>query len=113
MLSTLTRASRYTLAAIVAATSISVHAQTSSSGTLEEIVVTAQKREQNSQDIGISLSAVTGNDLNSVGAAAAADITKSMPAVVLLGPRQVGKTTLAQEIAAARVTTSTAPPRAD
>src|SRR3984885_9242455 len=86
MLSTLTRASRYTLAAIVAATSISVHAQTSSSGTLEEIVVTAQKREQNSQDIGISLSAITGNDLNSVGAAAATDITKSMPAVVLTQP---------------------------
>src|SRR5882724_677907 len=85
MLSTLTRTSRYTLAAIVAATSISVHAQTSS-GTLEEIVVTAQKREQNSQDIGISLSAITGNDLNSVGAAAATDITKSMPAVVLTQP---------------------------
>ena len=30
---------------------------------LEEIVVTAQKREQNSQDIGISLSAITGADL--------------------------------------------------
>jgi len=85
MLSTLIRTSRYTLAAIVAATSISVHAQTSS-GTLEEIVVTAQKREQNSQDIGISLSAITGNDLNAVGAAAATDITKSMPAVVLTQP---------------------------
>src|SRR3984885_14447732 len=86
MLSTLTRASRYTLAAIVAATSISVHAQTSSSGTLEEIVVTAQKREQNSQDIGISLSAITGTDLNALGAVAATDITHSMPAVVLTQP---------------------------
>jgi iron complex outermembrane receptor protein len=88
MLSTLTCASRYMLAAVLAAASIPVHAQTvsSSSGTLEEIVVTAQKREQNSQDIGISLSAITGNDLNSVGAAAATDITKSMPAVVLTQP---------------------------
>ncbi len=70
MLTTLTRASRYMFAAIVAASSISVHAQTSTSGTLEEIVVTAQKREQNSQDIGISLSAITGDDLNALGAAA-------------------------------------------
>jgi iron complex outermembrane receptor protein len=78
---------RYTLAVMLAATCMSVHAQTtSSSGALEEIVVTAQKREQNSQDIGISLSAITGADLNSIGAATATDITKSMPAVVLTQP---------------------------
>src|SRR5207344_2580753 len=56
------------------------------SGSLEEIVVTAQKREQNSQDIGISLSAISGADLNSLGAVTATDITKSMPAVVLTQP---------------------------
>ncbi len=60
--------------------------QVTSSGQLEEIVVTAQKREQNSQDIGISLSAMTGSELQSLGAATATDITKSMPAVVLTQP---------------------------
>ncbi len=86
-MNTLTRVACYLLGAVLAATSYSTHAQTTaSSGALEEIVVTAQKREQNSQDIGISLSAITGADLISLGAATATDITKSMPAVVLTQP---------------------------
>jgi iron complex outermembrane receptor protein len=60
--------------------------QAAGSGQLEEIIVTAQKREQNPQDIGISLSAVSGSDLAALGAATATDITKSMPAVVLTQP---------------------------
>src|SRR5262252_3084065 len=55
-------------------------------GGLEEIVVTAQKREQNPQEIGISLSAITGNDLSELGVTTASDITKAMPAVVLTQP---------------------------
>src|SRR6202051_4526791 len=61
-------------------------ASAASSGGLEEVIVTAQKRAQNSQDIGISLSAVSGADLNTLGAVTATDITKSMPAVVLTQP---------------------------
>ena len=53
---------------------------------LEEIIVTAQKRAQNSQDVGIALSAVTGDDLANLGAVSASDITKAMPAVVLTQP---------------------------
>ncbi len=60
--------------------------QAASGGTLEEIIVTAQKRAQNSQDIGISISAISGADLSSMGAVAATDITKSMPSVVLTQP---------------------------
>lgn len=60
--------------------------QAAGGGTLEEIIVTAQKRAQNSQDIGISISAISGADLNSLGAVAATDITKNMPAVVLTQP---------------------------
>ena len=58
----------------------------STSGGLEEVIVTAQKREQNLQEIGISLSAVSGSDLAELGVANATDITKSMPAVVLTQP---------------------------
>src|SRR2546421_5068484 len=50
------------------------------SGGLEEVIVTAQKREQNLQEIGISLSAVSGSDLADLGVVNATDITKSMPA---------------------------------
>src|SRR3984893_2957181 len=56
------------------------------SGGLAEVIVTAQKREQNLQEIGISLSAVSGSDLNDLGVVNATDITKSMPAVVLTQP---------------------------
>src|SRR6202165_1460770 len=57
-----------------------------SSGGLEEVIVTAQRREQNEQEIGISLSAVTGADLTNLGVVNATDIAKSMPAVVLTQP---------------------------
>ena len=57
-----------------------------SSGGLEEVVVTAQRREQNEQEIGISLSAVTGAELTDLGVVSATDITKAMPAVVLTQP---------------------------
>jgi iron complex outermembrane receptor protein len=57
-----------------------------SSGGLEEVIVTAQRREQNEQEIGISLSAVSGADLTNLGVVSATDITKAMPAVVLTQP---------------------------
>src|ERR1700692_4318883 len=95
MLSTLTCAMRCAFGVILAATSISAYAQqASSSGALEEIVVTAQKREQNSQDVGISVSAITGADLAALGAVTATDITKSMPAVVLTQPNGPSSFTL-------------------
>src|SRR6202023_3918591 len=75
------------VAVVLAGTTLSANSQQATpSGALEEIVVTAQKREQNSQDVGISISAISGADLNSLGAVTATDITKSMPAVVLTQP---------------------------
>ena len=53
---------------------------------LEEVIVTAQKRAQNSQDVGIAISAVSGAELTELGAVSASDITKSVPAVVLTQP---------------------------
>src|SRR5262249_50679179 len=56
------------------------------SGALEEVVVTAQRRAQNAQDVGISISAISGAELQTLGAVAATDITRSMPAVVMTQP---------------------------
>ena len=58
----------------------------SAAGGLEEVIVTAQKRAQNSQDVGIAISAVSGEELTALGAVTASDITKTMPAVVLTQP---------------------------
>lgn len=81
------RTQRVAVALVLIISAVAASAQeASTAGTLEEIVVTAQKRVQNAQDIGISLSAVSGADLNALGAASATDITKSMPAVVLTQP---------------------------
>jgi iron complex outermembrane recepter protein len=62
--------------------------------TLGEIIVTAQKRVQNAQDVGIAISAVSGADLQAAGAVTATDITKSMPAVVLTQPNGPSSFTL-------------------
>ena len=74
------------LAPALAVSAQNAPAPSVTTGGLEEIIVTAQKRAQYSQDVGIALSAVTGDDLASLGAASATDITKAMPAVVLTQP---------------------------
>ena len=46
---------------------------------LEEIVVTAQKREQNLQDVGISITALSGNQLETLGMTNTVDISQQVP----------------------------------
>lgn len=75
----------FLLANLMATTAHAANDSTSS-GALEEVVVTAQKRAQNAQDVGISISAVSGADLQTLGAVAATDITKFIPAVVMTQP---------------------------
>ncbi len=50
---------------------------------LEEITVTAQKREQSANDVGIAISVLSGSDLDALGARSAMDITEHMPNVEL------------------------------
>ncbi len=50
---------------------------------LEEVIVTAQKREQNLQDVGISVTAFTGEQLESLGATNTTDITQQVPGLQL------------------------------
>jgi iron complex outermembrane receptor protein len=56
-------------------------AQDDQSATLEEIVVTAQKREQRLQDVPISISAVTGDEISKRGATSLIDLVYSVPGV--------------------------------
>lgn len=54
-------------------------ADTAETGLIEEIVVTAQKRKESLQDVGISMTAFTGNDIQSLGFESAEDIAKHTP----------------------------------
>ena len=48
---------------------------------LEEITVTAQKREQNIQDVPIAISVLTGDDMRELGIRTAAELTEQIPNV--------------------------------
>ena len=50
-----------------------------SANVLEEIIVTAQKREQNLQDVGISVTAFSGGQLNALGFRNTTDIVLQVP----------------------------------
>ncbi|GAB5452566.1 MAG: TonB-dependent receptor [Halioglobus sp.] len=51
------------------------------SGTLEEVIVTAQKREQNMMDVPVALTAVSPEDLDIFGVRDTADLTKLSPSL--------------------------------
>ena len=52
---------------------------------LEEVVVTAQKREQNIQDVGISIAAFTGDQLRELGVTSSYDVAALTPGVHISG----------------------------
>jgi len=54
-------------------------------GVLEEIVVTAQKREQNIQDVGIAITAFTGDQMRALGVEESFDIASFSPGVHISG----------------------------
>jgi len=53
---------------------------------IEEIVVTAQKREQNIQDVGIAISALTGEQMEQLGFTSAQQVTAMAPGVSTVQP---------------------------
>ncbi len=57
----------------------------SAQGVLEEIVVTAQKREQNIQDVGIAITAFTGDQMRTLGITNSFDIANFAPGVHVSG----------------------------
>ncbi len=52
----------------------------------DEIVVTAQKREQNLQDVGIAVTAVSGEQMRALGYTNAQEITAMAPGVSMIQP---------------------------
>lgn len=50
---------------------------------LEEVIVTAQKREQSMQDVGISVSAFSGDQLKDLGVTNSTEITQQIPGMQL------------------------------
>jgi iron complex outermembrane recepter protein len=52
---------------------------------LDEVIVTAQKREQSAQDVPIAIAALSGNELEHLDLQSSADITRVVPGVNIAG----------------------------
>ena len=50
---------------------------------LEEVIVTAQKREQNLSDVGISVTAFTGEQMKALGISSTQDIDNQTPGLIV------------------------------
>lgn len=74
---------RLALAAGIALASAAAHAQSGTSGALEEIVVTAEKREASLQDTAISISAFSAEQLREGGIQTSEQLTGFTPGLVI------------------------------
>jgi iron complex outermembrane receptor protein len=73
------------LAALVCVTPFGLTGLPARSQALEEIVVTSQRREQSAQDVPISITAFSADQLRSFGMSSSADIAAQTPGVLLNG----------------------------
>ena len=55
---------------------------------LEEVLVTAQKREQSIQDVGIAITAFSGDQLQEIGIVNNTELARYTPGVYISGPRR-------------------------
>ena len=72
--------------AIVAGGSLQANAQVFE----DEIIVTATKRAENAQDVGISITALSGDQIEALGFNNAQDITTFTPGVSTVQPNNEG-----------------------
>ena len=72
--------------AVAVAAHISLMAASAGAAVLEETVVTAQKREQSIQDVGIAITAYTGDQLDQLGFTNAQQVTAMAPGVQTIQP---------------------------
>jgi iron complex outermembrane receptor protein len=75
--------------AVALGTAPQVYAATEPGDTLDEVVVTANRREQNVLDVPYNISAVSGPALSNAGVSNLSDISRLLPGVTIpdLGPR--------------------------
>lgn len=71
---------------LVSAVSAAVISSHLSANVLEEVTVTAQKREQSLQDVGIAVSAFSGDQISQLGWDTAEDVLSQVPGVTLIQP---------------------------
>jgi outer membrane receptor protein involved in Fe transport len=81
---------RTSLAVSVAACALSISAANAETIQVDEIVVTAQKREQSIQDIPLSISAVSGATLDALGADSFADYARTVPGLSFIDAGPAG-----------------------
>ena len=76
--------------AVVAALAPAAHAQDQDERVLEEIIVTAQKREASLQDVPFSVAAMTGEDIRRSGASNVVELARNISGLAItdLGPGQ-------------------------
>ena len=87
---------RQTLAAAVAATlGLSLPAVSLAQGVLEEVIVTAQKREQSLQDVPVAVSAFTGEMLQQSGVKDMFDLQANAPSLIVSQTQTSTTTTFA------------------
>jgi len=75
-------------ASLAAGPQVAVHAQddsTEAAGPLEEVIVTARKRDENIQDIPQSIQAFSQQDIGKVGIKGLDDVAKFVPALTVVG----------------------------
>ena len=72
----------------------SVPSPAAAAGGLEEVVVTAQKREQNIQDVGIAITAFTGDDLAARGIVNVQRLVDQTPGLNMEAPGGPANTTI-------------------
>ena len=74
---------RATLLAAIAITAILVPLGARADTTLEEVVVTAERRSERLQDVPVAVTALSASDLEDRGVRQAADIASSVPNMLL------------------------------
>jgi outer membrane receptor protein involved in Fe transport len=77
-------------AVLAAAPTHAVYAQAASSGGLEEVVVTAQRRAESLQDVPLSIQALTGDTLSQLNVSTVEEFVRFLPSVTTasIGPGQ-------------------------
>lgn len=72
---------RNKMAAAIGIAAMNIVVPTAFASVLEEVTVTAQKREQSLQDVGIAVTAFTGKQLDTLGFTNSSDIAVMTPSV--------------------------------